>query len=99
MTPEETAKAGNAKLLDEWKEDGWWPVIEELDKNLSLVVPGYRILQIKEKFFGLRYYIDTTRGDHSPYALSRASELVREAELKAGDWRAANGRLIPEDPF
>jgi hypothetical protein len=36
---------------------GWQPLIEALHRDLSAVAPGYEIMQIKEKFGGLRYYI------------------------------------------
>ncbi len=36
---------------------GWQSLIEQVHKDLSAVAPGYQILQIKEKFGGLRYYV------------------------------------------
>lgn len=35
---------------------GWQPMINELHRQLRDIDPEYRVLQIKEKFGGLRYY-------------------------------------------
>lgn len=37
-------------------EDGWAALIVECHERLSEIDPNYKILQIKEKFGGLRYY-------------------------------------------
>ena len=37
-------------------ERGWYPLLTELDRRLSALLPSYRILQVKEKFAGLRFY-------------------------------------------
>lgn len=39
---------------------GWYPIVEELHKQMLAVDPGYTIQQIKEKFGGLRYYWEPT---------------------------------------
>jgi len=36
--------------------EGWFPIVEELHKQMVQIDPGYTIQQIKEKFGGLRYY-------------------------------------------
>ena len=41
---------------------GWWQLISLCDKELSDIDNNYVILQIKEKFGGLRYYFETS--DH-----------------------------------
>jgi hypothetical protein len=38
--------------------DGWMPIVRELHEKLTALHPDYRIAQIKEKFGGLRYYVD-----------------------------------------
>lgn len=38
-------------------EDGWIKILEDLHARISSVYPDYKIIQIKEKFGGLRYYI------------------------------------------
>lgn len=35
---------------------GWYPIIIELDEQLSALFPGYALHQVKEKFGGLRFY-------------------------------------------
>lgn len=39
-------------------QPGWNNLIKELDSKLSILDPNYTILQIKEKFGGLRYYFE-----------------------------------------
>ena len=54
-----------SKQLDKWKDDvgqGWQPLIEVLDEQLTALDPDYRIVQVKEKFGGLRYYIGMSEG-------------------------------------
>jgi hypothetical protein len=36
--------------------DGWMPLVKEVHTKLKHLDPNYTILQIKEKFGGLRYY-------------------------------------------
>ena len=40
---------------------GWYKLIIDCHNELVAVDPGYKILQIKEKFNNLRYYITTTK--------------------------------------
>lgn len=54
---------------------GWWPLLLELDAELRQTDPGYTVVQVKEKFGGLRYYTSAL----SPAGMA----LVREAELRA----------------
>ena len=42
--------------------DGWRPLIEELDAKLAELDPCYTIVQIKEKFGGLRFYFEPSAG-------------------------------------
>ena len=37
---------------------GWLALVKELDESLAKIVPDYKLAQAKEKFGGLRYYID-----------------------------------------
>jgi hypothetical protein len=37
---------------------GWWPIIAGLDQDLRALYPEYRVVQVKEKFGGLRYYTE-----------------------------------------
>jgi len=53
-----------------YTEEGWLSLILELDEKLSTIDPNYAIVQIKEKFGGLRYYFD-------------CSENTSEADMEA----------------
>jgi hypothetical protein len=35
---------------------GWYGIVNSLDRDLRLRCPDYRVLQVKEKFGGLRFY-------------------------------------------
>lgn len=52
--------------------DGWYEIIYNLTKKLSEVSPETRVLQVKEKFAGLRYYVDTCNDEG--YALIDEAE-------------------------
>lgn len=41
---------------------GWQPILDRLEERLNEVAPGYEVCQIKEKFGGLRYYVDLPEG-------------------------------------
>ena len=52
-----------SEQLDRYKNDvgqGWQSLIDILDRQLTILDPDYKILQVKEKFGGLRYYINTS---------------------------------------
>ena len=38
-------------------DEGWYQIAVDCDRDLTAINPDYQILQIKEKFGGLRYYI------------------------------------------
>ncbi len=58
---------------------GWIDLITELDEKLAVLVPHYEIRQIKEKFAGLRYYVDVPlQGDGS--SRNQAHDLITEYE-------------------
>jgi hypothetical protein len=60
-------------------DKGWYPLIEECHSELKAVDPNYEILQIKEKFGGLRYYFETLDADNYP----KMHEIVRKYEAKS----------------
>lgn len=62
--------------------DGWLELINELDLKITELVPNYEILQIKEKFGGLRYYVFWPP-DSDPEKTRQASTLITEAEEKS----------------
>jgi hypothetical protein len=51
---------------------GWWPIIATLDQVLRERYPDYRVVQIKEKFGGLRFYADGV--DAAGYEIIGAAE-------------------------
>lgn len=56
----------------------WYPLVTDLDAALSALEPDYVIHQVKEKWGGLRYYIDES--SFSEDALAEAEALVAVAE-------------------
>jgi hypothetical protein len=59
--------------------EGWRKLIEQLDRDIRALSPDYRPAQVKEKFGGLRFYIDTLPG----VKYETVSPLIREAEQKS----------------
>lgn len=53
---------------------GWWNVVAALNWRLSELNPDYRLLQVKEKFGGLRYYY-TTNAETGPTFRVLVSEV------------------------
>jgi len=66
---------------DYWKsidvDEGWYQIVIDCDTELSAIDPHYKILQIKEKFGGLRYYI---KPSETCYELRRLGEIVSKYE-------------------
>lgn len=51
------------KLDAHWKGDvgpGWHALLDELHEKILAVDPDYKIVQVKEKFGGLRFYTEST---------------------------------------
>lgn len=63
--------------------ESWYPLVTELDAALSELSPTYVIHQVKEKFGGLRYYIDES--SFSEDMCAKASALISEAENASYD--------------
>lgn len=59
---------------------GWVELVLNLDSELSHLVPDYTVLQVKEKFAGLRYYIGTYGVGKDDPRVEIAKELIAEAE-------------------
>lgn len=59
---------------------GWYPIVIDLDRELSSIDPAYQLVQVKEKFGGLRYYVEFEPDRSRPgfNALIRAAELRSE---------------------
>lgn len=60
-----------------WCPDGWLDLVVETDARLLAANPNYKIAQIKEKFGGLRYYIEGYTDE------TRA--IIRDAEERSYD--------------
>lgn len=61
--------------------ESWYPLVTELDAALSELSPTYVIHQVKEKFGGLRYYIDES--SFSEDVIDEASALISDAEASS----------------
>jgi hypothetical protein len=57
-------------------DEGWFPLIERLHRDIVKVDPDYKIYQIKEKFGGLRFYYAPSNPDFS----EQIDNLIRNAE-------------------
>src|ERR1700677_464331 len=65
--------------IEYWIErvgEGWRPLVLGLDANIREIAPDYVIGQVKEKFGGLRYYLDACPDD----AREEVMPLIRAAE-------------------
>ncbi len=81
-----------AQLRDRWSEqpvwgevecgEGWDDLVARLDRDLCRLVPGYRLVQVKQKFGGLRYYVDLPEGT-TPEMLAEAQARIDEAERES----------------
>lgn len=60
--------------------EGWYDIIRELDKQIAELYPEYVVNQVKEKFGGLRYYIDDIPDD----VHAAVYDCINEAYRKAG---------------
>lgn len=70
-------------ILQPWRSvdcgPGWFPLLADLDRDLRKVYPDYRVVQVKEKFGGLRFYIDAVPEG----VYDRLAARIREAEALA----------------
>lgn len=62
------ATSAVAATTSKWEQiaycgKGWYWILEELDQKLLKLDPNYKIIQVKEKFGGLRYYFETEATD------------------------------------
>ena len=56
--------------------EGWYRLVADCDAELTAVDPAYKINQIKEKFGGLRYYIEPS----SPELADQLDAIVHKYE-------------------
>ena len=58
-----------------WVGEGWQPLVQRLIEELEAISPDFEIMQVKEKFGGLRFYA------HFPEGLvGEMQEVVDRAE-------------------
>lgn len=62
-------------------DQGWFPIISQLDLDIRQLVPDYTIFQIKEKFGGLRFYIGFLQED----VCEEVYNLIQKAERVAAE--------------
>jgi hypothetical protein len=76
-----------------WKnidvDEGWYQIVLDCDKELLAIDPNYTILQVKQKFGGLRYYIEVSESCHEPV---RLSEIITKHEEIAARTCEATGQ-------
>lgn len=61
--------------------DGWFDLIDELSKSLVKLDPAIRVGQVKEKYGGLRFYLDKGASDENLW--STVDDLIDGAEAKS----------------
>ena len=79
-------------------ERGWYPLLTKLHGELAVLLPRYRIFQVKEKFAGLRFYWESGErtvdpNDPEPSVVGEAASPTEEARLLA-DHEAWQRRLF-----
>jgi len=78
-----------------WKstdvDEGWYQIIVDCDKELTAIDPNYQILQIKQKFGGLRYYM-TPCNDTTEKQRDKMYKVISRYEAKAAQTCEATGK-------
>lgn len=69
---------------------GWHPLVKQLEADLDALSVDWELLQIKEKFGGLRFYIAIGHRVHDDVQ-HEMQELVSEAEARSFDHCEACG--------
>lgn len=62
--------------------DGWFDLIKDLCEKITAEGISITVMQVKEKFGGLRFYFDMNAGT-TQEQYTRVNELVVEAEAKS----------------
>lgn len=70
-------------------DEGWYQLVIDCDRELALFDPHYKILQVKEKFGGLRYYI---RPSETCYEPKRLHDVISKYEELAAKTCEATGK-------
>ena len=92
----------NDYYVEQFKDDPWYPIIKDTHERIKEIAPGYNVAQIKEKFGGLRYYIDLPEGsikigrysyeDTVEKQTERIKSLISSAEAWVDGFEYAQGR-------
>ena len=72
-------------------DEGWYQIVVDCDKELTAIDPNYQILQIKEKFGGLRYYM-TPSNDTTEEQRDKMYKVISKYEVKAAQTCEATGK-------
>lgn len=75
-------------------DEGWYQLVVDCDRELSLFDPRYKILQIKEKFGGLRYYIKPSETCYEPRRLHDVISRYEEIAAKTCEATGKPGVLM-----
>jgi hypothetical protein len=75
-------------------DEGWYQLVIDCDRELSLFDPHYKILQIKEKFGGLRYYIKPSETCYEPRRLNDVIAKYEEVAAKTCEATGKQGVLM-----
>jgi hypothetical protein len=74
------------RIPDDWGRwigvgRGWHPIVTALDRKLTDLDRGYRVLQVKEKLGTLRYYWEPDETNRRQGVRDEGERFVRAAEL------------------
>ena len=61
-------------------DEGWYQIVVDCDKQLSAIDPQYTILQIKQKFGGLRYYFQPSSSEYNDELWEKMNAIVHTYE-------------------
>lgn len=73
-----------------WKYDPWFEILYKLESSLSTIDRDYEIIQIKEKFGHLRFYIHSDSHRHA-----EMNELISKAEFDAAKIVRFKSSMVP----
>lgn len=69
----------NDYYVNHWRDNPWYDIVVEAHKELTALVPGYNISQLKDKFGRLRFYIDLPE-DTPEDVKQKAKAITAKAE-------------------
>ena len=64
----------NAQVIAPWRGTEWEPFLEEADRVLESIAPGYTLSQVKTKFGECRFYASAPDG--ATAEVSRAVQMI-----------------------